>query len=671
MGQSPRRTRWGGAPNGVQGHRPARYHPPPHPPKAPTDSSEKRPSPIGPLRGTLRVPMRPGSDPLVTLIEAVLLLAVLVIVPAGLPLTHELDREGRGDPLFAAARRLCRAGGPLLALALYLRGGWASPLCALPWLAFTVTAAAWGARRLTSRSAHRIEELAQDLALLYLPVGGAWAVAYTSGMVVLGFAGTQALLTAVHFHFAGFGACLVAGQIGRRLGPDQRAGGRSAAAVGALYPIATAGIMSGVALVAAGITLSHWFEIVAAWVVALSTLMLGGALVTLAARPGVAPGVARALLALAGSATLVSGALALHFSITGFASLGGGALTRMVRYHGLVNALGFVGCSVLAFRLAPRPPRSARRGVPFSRLSSDGPVGASFFERTGAVSTVSSVGSDSSDAGPRGLMDDLDAYRSPTLDTGAVGPDVRAFYESTRDWTLHVVAAWQPGFSAAGLIWKRLARSMGQLDLPWASRPVAQPMTSRIVPLREDVDGRPGARGWVRTYRGPEGGEGAPIYVAAYGTHEEGGRRYMNIAFPLPWGNLTSVLRLDALGRDGGVRLTTLRPARDRVVAQPARDARGDVRDRRHPGPEEAGVRDGDQGVYLVTALGAVRLPMDETIEVWGVADDVSWRQQIAPPEGLEPGAVRVLAVHALWVLGLPALTLTYFIERGERVASP
>lgn len=96
----------------------------------------------------------------------------------------------------------------------------------------------------------------------------------------------------------------------------------------------------------------------------------------------------------------------------------------------------------------------------------------------------------------------------------------------------------------------------------------------------------------------------------------------MNIAFPLPWSNMTSILRMEAA--PGGLALTTL----------PRTDGHG------------------DEGVYLVTRFLPIRLPFNETITVW---------HEEAPanvPAGAEQGCV--LARHDMWCCGLRFLTLDY-----------
>ena len=56
--------------------------------------------------------------------------------------------------------------------------------------------------------------------------------------------------------------------------------------------------------------------------------------------------------------------------------------------------------------------------------------------------------------------------------------------------------------------------------------------------LDDARDGRTNVRAWVRWYADT----GEAIYAAAYATHALGSQVYMNIAFPLPLGNLTSIL---------------------------------------------------------------------------------------------------------------------------------
>lgn len=282
-----------------------------------------------------------SKDPWLLVIELLLLFGMGGIVPMGVSVLF--GREGRLGALERSAVVAMLLGAPCYAIALRFRGTpWASILAA-PWAVATALLALAGLRRIARTRPRHLAEVASDVALMYLGVGGAWAYAYASGMVVLRFAGTEVLLTATHFHFAGFGACFVAGQAGRALR------GRAQA----VYRVATLGMLSCIALLAIGITLSHLVETLAAWIVAGSMFLQGMLLLRIALLPRRLPG--RVLLAVAGGCTVVSGSLAAWFALLGFRNLGDGALETMVRWHGLLNAVGFVGCASLAFRLEPPP----------------------------------------------------------------------------------------------------------------------------------------------------------------------------------------------------------------------------------------------------------------------------------------------------------------------------
>jgi hypothetical protein len=68
--------------------------------------------------------------------------------------------------------------------------------------------------------------------MLYLPIGGAWLVASRLGIQPLGFGDTIVLLTAVHFHFAGFAAPVLAGLAGRTVAAGTRSVERGVAGGG-------------------------------------------------------------------------------------------------------------------------------------------------------------------------------------------------------------------------------------------------------------------------------------------------------------------------------------------------------------------------------------------------------------------------------------------------------
>ena len=122
------------------------------------------------------------------------------------------------------------------------------------------------------------------------------------------------------------------------------------------------------------------------------------------------------------------------------------------------------------------------------------------------------------------------------------------------------------------------------------------------------------------------------MYVAAYATHSRLANTYMNIAFPLPGGNLSSILHLATItssgDRGGGIVLSTLNHA--------------------HIG--------GDQGVYYANRIIPIRLPINEVITVWPVRRE---NNEALGAQGLLPV---LQAKHEMWIFGINFLNLDYDI---------
>jgi hypothetical protein len=142
------------------------------------------------------------------------------------------------------------------------------------------------------------------------------------------------------------------------------------------------------------------------------------------------------------------------------------------------------------------------------------------------------------------------------------------------------------------------------------------------------VGDRPGLRAWIRTYsETPD----RAMYVAEYSTHCFRDVAYMDIAFPFPGGNLASILRpnpIDVGEEHLGFQLTT-------------RD--GDA--------------PGDAGIWFATRRGPIRMPLQETIDVWAPG-------MRGVPEALQdpPVGTTVVARHELRMFGLRYLFLDYLI---------
>jgi len=547
------------------------------------------------------------------LAESLFLLSPLVLVPLGLPMSRVPHRAGLRPRLFSAVLVL-HGLGALGLIAAFAGAGlpWQLRVAlGVPYLLFSGAAALHGLVRLAGRSELLHEEVAIDFALLCLPVGAVWMLTYLADASLAGFRGLWVLLTAIHFHFAGFGLLLIVGALGRRLWASRHSTPRA----WRLHPFLAWGLMASLPLLAAGIAGSRVIEVlgVACYVALLP------ALAVLLIRSALAPGphgLARGLLVGAGIALLASTTLAALWGLFRPSLV---PLPTMVRFHGSLNAVGFVGLGLLALRLLAPASRANTVGLVFSRLSSAGRTGPSFFERLAPTGRSQ----------PTGLVDDFTEYARPDFDPLRVAPEVRRFYEHTASYTLWVVPDWKPGFRLGGKLWGAFARRVQQLVLPSDTHLQRHGVKGAIVAVDDSADGRHNVRGWIRTYAS----DGLPIYVAAYSSHVTHGMRYMNIAFPLPFSNMSSILRLDHDSPTGtGLRLTSC---------------------------ALAGAPGGDQGVYLANRLLPLRLPLNETIWVW----TAEGTPPTEPPCD-EPGVV-LRARHEMWLFGVKYLELHYFIQRS------
>ena len=260
-----------------------------------------------------------------TLVEGLLLLAVTVVVPAAVPL-H--PAAGPRTPVVALA-----AGLPVAA-SLLLGQGAAAALLALPWLVACVAGALLAARSwLPERD---LRGAIWPIAAGYLVVGAGWLLCDRAAFEPAGFAAPFVLLTAVHFHYAGFTATLLAACVLRRL-PDDRAALTAAAATVVAPPI-----------VAVGFTFVGLLQIFGA--VLLTAGLWALAFVTLRRIAPSLSGAAKVLLVVSSLAVLLPMLLAVQWAAGN--NLGTPALSipAMAQTHGVANAVGFALLGVLGWR---------------------------------------------------------------------------------------------------------------------------------------------------------------------------------------------------------------------------------------------------------------------------------------------------------------------------------
>lgn len=289
--------------------------------------------------------LAPAAHVLVDLLVA---LATLVVLPLGLRLIDGVpDLMVRGWPVLALPGVACLwlPRGPL---AVALACCYAAATTALA-LAGSVR---WWRRVRPTRPGHTLDRHALDrhalavegavLTGLATPLVGAVAlVAERAGHRLFGFELDILALTVPHLHYAGFAAALVAALAAsharRGAGPD-----RAATTAAALVP-------AGTLLVLLGYFVSDAAELLGAAVLT-AGMWLVSWLTWTRIRPGAA-GASRVLLAVSSAVLAATMALALSWALGQVTGLPHLDLTWMVATHGLVNALGFALCAVLAWRL--------------------------------------------------------------------------------------------------------------------------------------------------------------------------------------------------------------------------------------------------------------------------------------------------------------------------------
>ncbi|TQQ81515.1 YndJ family protein [Halonotius roseus] len=544
-------------------------------------------------------------------IRNVIALAVLVLVPLVVRLTDTPRRDGRRSRWY----RLAVLGQPVAAVpavvSLSMQQGAVAAVLALPWVAATVAIAGFGAWRLLERGPWPLEEVAVDAGLIYILVGGIALLIDRAG-VSLVFEPILITLTVVHFHYAGAVLPTVSGLAGR-----VGAGGRLGRALRATTGIIIVGpgiIAVGITAVALGLPLANLVELIA-----VTFFTTAVAVFSLAVIGGVLPRLSRRSQQLTIGVASLAVTLSMGFAVLyGLARATGGtyfgidaaSYGLMVTYHGRLNAYGFALLAVVGWRLGIPDSRARPPGIPFSRLSGGWRIGADFLDRKGLTT----------DAAVSGMMDRVDAYDSAGFDPTAVAPSVRRFFERSGEYDLDVDPDWARPWKQLAGVYRPLATRIGQLSVPLGAVSGETALTGRVVGVDVD-DHHTGDRAWIRSNADRVDADRRMTYVGVYDRYNDGSRPYLRVAFPLPGGTLTGILRVENGGSNGDGLVLSSYPT--------------------------AGNGD-DAGLYLVARGFGVRLPLNETLVV-------------VPDSGST-----VEAVHRVELLGVRIFTLRYRIRLAD-----
>lgn len=277
-----------------------------------------------------------------TLIDLLFLLAPLTIAPLGLGLIA-FD-EGLPSSLLTAAIRVQPIGAVLAVVAFLLPIGLPAAILAAAWLLVCAIAALGAlAHLIQGRSLHP-ERLATAAAVGFLAFGAIWLVLSRAGVAPIGLSPIIVEMTAVHFHFTGFAATLMAALLLVRLREDR----------GIARPIAIAAallLVAGSPVLALGWATPIRVLQVAGAILVASGVVATGALLFFRSASLVESTAARILLRLSALAPLLPMVLAVEYSaghVFGFPTLD---IHGMALIHGDLNALGFSLLGLVAWSI--------------------------------------------------------------------------------------------------------------------------------------------------------------------------------------------------------------------------------------------------------------------------------------------------------------------------------
>ncbi|HEU5138786.1 MAG TPA: YndJ family protein [Bacillales bacterium] len=268
------------------------------------------------------------------LIATIVLFAILIVIPMILPIVQREDR------FFKSALVLLRPAGVLAAYSFLFPQGWGAVLLALPWFAVTLLFALSGLASIVVKKQFSLPGgLLENVALVYIAVGGTWLILHQSGLPIMDFSNAIILLTAIHFHYAAFIAPILVAFVGKQLSAKG-------------YSWISIGMIISPPLVAIGITGSDITEVIGVSVF-VATLFAYAVLSLFKWIPEVQPGSTKLWFAISSLSLIVAMVAAFLYDTRGTLTI-----TQMVWLHGVLNSFGF------AFFGALGVVRSTKRLVP-------------------------------------------------------------------------------------------------------------------------------------------------------------------------------------------------------------------------------------------------------------------------------------------------------------------
>jgi hypothetical protein len=268
------------------------------------------------------------------IIEVLFLLGPWVVVPLG---TGFL-RGGRDSVLGGVLDWVLFLAAGLTTFSFFLDDRITAAWFAGAWLLVCAGFAGEGLRRFVTAGTTSFTQFCFAVGEGYLLVAGTWLVASRAGISLSGFHEPIVLLTGVHFHFAGFASAVLAGLTYERLRHSKWV---------SLLRIALLAVVCGPGILGLAFLFGPKAKLIAAVMIALGQLGLAAAMI----RVGVVAktGSGRWLLFVAGASVAAGMVLAAVWAIGEYPLQAFVNIRQMAEFHGVLNAVGFAVCGLLAW----------------------------------------------------------------------------------------------------------------------------------------------------------------------------------------------------------------------------------------------------------------------------------------------------------------------------------
>jgi hypothetical protein len=268
------------------------------------------------------------------IIEVLFLLGPWMVVPLG----ADLMRGAGVSKGHAVRDRMLFTAASLTTVSFFLDNRTLATWFASAWVLVCVGFAGDGFERFVSAGRKSFTQFCFAAGEGYLLVAGVWLLASRAGLQIVAFREPIVLLTAVHFHFAGFASAVLAGLTYERFRESKWK---------AVLQFALLSVVCGPAILGLAFMLGPKVKLVAALLIALGQFGLAGGMI----RAGIAAknAAVRWLLFVAGGSVAAGMILAVVWAIGEYPLEAFVNIRQMAELHGILNAVGFVVCGLLGW----------------------------------------------------------------------------------------------------------------------------------------------------------------------------------------------------------------------------------------------------------------------------------------------------------------------------------